>query len=1189
MNMKFNKIILYSFVLLVLSFSVTAISAADLNDTSDVGDVLKDGGDSKSFIDLNNDIAAEDSSFNMGSDYTFDNLTDMNYTLGIRIVKADFTINGNNHAIDCSNQARALRVAGNNVEIKNLVIKNAYHSAGSAIFTNSKLTLNNVTFINCSGKGSSNMGAIVLSKATLNVKNCKFIDTCGSEGASITASLGRVTVDNSTFISSSDKILKGQIYLSNSNLTVLNSNFINTTSKYATAIFATEKGKVSISNSKFTNLFANKTAGAIATKSLIDLTVKECEFENVGSDKNGGAIFIDVNGDTGKHQKATILIDSAKFTNCSSEFGGAILQLGGTLTIKNSDFVKNSVEYDGGAVYTSYANVNILNSTFKSNMAKNDLSYGGAGYFDKGTVIIRQSTFENNLAFEVSTISAYDTKLTLENNYFNNPSNVTSIYTVYGKVSGKGNAFNSDKRSFGNTDNFYNFENTANPFIIYNNTIVGPLPEKFDLRDYGWVSPVKNQGFMGACWAFGNVAALESALMRYANVTYLLSENNVQNSMLQYSKYGQLDMDEGGTPFAPIAYLVDWMGIFPGEYDSYDELGKISPLLITPDDIHIQNVVVVPARKNSADNNLIKNALLKYGALAVSHNADFDEDTYFNKSSSAQYYYGKPISNHRVCVVGWDDNYSRNNFLKPAPGDGAWIVKNSWGSNWADGGYFYVSDYDKSFAMDKESVGYIINNDSYNRMYQIDVGGEIKLVNTYNYYSNVFTADENELIAAVGTYFDKTGRDYVFTISVNDVDVYSQKGASEFGGYSTIKLNKYIQIKKGDVFQITFKNKLPVLFDLRIHTKKGTSLVSKDGREWIDLANTNNVAILKAYTISDSNITGNLVKYYKNDTPFVAKVGAGEEVVFTFNGKKSKVIADENGIAKLNINSNPGKYSITTTYNGTSIVNYVIIKNTVVDSNVKRTYNANCNYKVRILDSAGKPVKSAKVAVSVNGKSKNYKTDNSGYITVKFTKLAKAQKITVKNPKTGESRTTKILVYSRFSDEKNVAMYYFDGSKFKATILGDNAKPVGKNKVVVIKINKKTYKVKTNAKGAIAFKIPNTIKPGSYKLTASYKGETIKKTVKVKQNLKSKKYSVKKSSKKLVVKATLKNGKKAVSGKKITLNLNGIKIAKKTNKKGIAQFTIKKSVINKLSVGKKYTMKFTYLKNTIKTTLTVKR
>ncbi len=95
------------------------------------------------------------------------------------------------------------------------------------------------------------MGAIVSSKATLNVNNCKFIDTCGDDGASITASMSVVTVDNSTFISSSNKIIKGQIYSSNSNLNVLNSNFLNTTSKYATAIFATDKGSISISNSKF--------------------------------------------------------------------------------------------------------------------------------------------------------------------------------------------------------------------------------------------------------------------------------------------------------------------------------------------------------------------------------------------------------------------------------------------------------------------------------------------------------------------------------------------------------------------------------------------------------------------------------------------------------------------------------------------------------------------------------------------------------------------------------------------------------------------------------------------------------------------------------------------------------------------------------------------------------------------------
>jgi hypothetical protein len=131
--------------------------------------------------------------------------------------------------------------------------------------------------------------------------------------------------------------------------------------------------------------------------------------------------------------------------------------------------------------------------------------------------------------------------------------------------------------------------------------------------------------------------------------------------------------------------------------------------------------------------------------------------------------------------------------------------------------------------------------------------------------------------------------------------------------------------------------------------------------------------------------------------------------------------------------------------------------------------------------------------------------------------LTKNQKITVKNPKTGEIKTSKILVYSRFSGGKNVAMYYYDGSKFTSYILGNTAKPVGKNQVVTIKINKKTYKVKTNAKGKIAFKIPSTVKPGTYKLSAIYKGEITKKTIKVKQNLKTKKYTVKKSAKKLTI------------------------------------------------------------------------
>ena len=1188
-NMKYNKLILHSLILLILFFSVTAISAADLNDTDNMN-VLKDiGADEKSFTTLENEIYSADSSIDLKSDYKFGNTSSLDSATGIFINKTDFVINGNNHIIDCDNQARAFNITGKKLTINNLIIKNCAHDAGSAISTNSTLTLNNVTFINCQGTGTTdNVGAVFTNNAKLTAINCKFIDTSGEEGSSITSYGSEVNIYNSTFISNSDKIIKGQIYMYKADLEILNSIFLNTTSKYATAIFCEESCDVIINNTKFRNLYANKTAGAIAGKQNINMNINDNEFDNVSSANNGGAIFLDILGDN-KNARGLIEITRCKFNNCYSSFGGAILQLDGTLIVRDSEFTSNNAEYEGGAIYTSFSTVGIADSKFKFNSLNDEISYGGACYFDSGHVVLARNIFENNSAFNVTTIYAYDTNLKMRNNYFENPSNVTSIYTVYGSVIDENNNnFTDDKCSFNNTNDFYNFENTANTFIIQNNTLAfDEMPAHFDLRDYGWVTPVQEQGFNGACWMFGNLAALESSLLRYANVTYSLSVNNAQNSMLRYSKYGAMGSIEGGLEYGAISYLTDWLGVFPAGYDEYDELGKISSLFITPEDIHVQNAVIMPGRQNAGDNSLIKDALIRYGAVATSHRADFDTAKYYNKSNAAQYYYGDGSANHRICIVGWNDSYSAKNFLKTPPGDGAWICKNSWGTDWGDGGYFYVSYYDLTLGSD-DNIAYIINNDTYNRIYQINVGGQLA-TSTYKYYYNTFTADEDELIAAVGTYFDKAGMNYGVSIIVNDAVVYNQKGVSNFKGYETIKLNKLVQIKKGDIFKIKFENKMFAVDELRIPVKNGQSFASLDGKTWDDLAKQDAVAIVKAYTVSDLNITQGLVKYYTNEEPFVAKVGPGEDVAFEFNGNNYTVKADENGFAKLNITCNPGKYSITTTYNNTSIVNYIIIKNTVVSSNIEKTTNSNCNYKLRVVDSNGNAIKNTKVLITVNKKSKYYTSDNSGYIILKFTKLTKKQKITVKNPKTGEIKTSQIIVYSRFSGGKNIAMYYYDGSKFRSYILNDNANPVGKNQVVTIKVNKKTYKVKTSPKGIIAFKIPSTLKPGKYVLTATYKGEMIKKTVKVKQNLKTSKYTVKKSAKKLIVKATLKNGKTALKNKKITLKVNGKKFTAKTDKKGIAKFTIKKNVIKNLKAGKKYTMQVTYLKNTIKTTLKVKR
>ena len=52
--------------------------------------------------------------------------------------------------------------------------------------------------------------------------------------------------------------------------------------------------------------------------------------------------------------------------------------------------------------------------------------------------------------------------------------------------------------------------------------------------------------------------------------------------------------------------------------------------------------------------------------------------------------------NHAVTIIGWDDNFSADNFVAKPPADGAWIIQNSWGSDWGDDGCFYMSYYDET-------------------------------------------------------------------------------------------------------------------------------------------------------------------------------------------------------------------------------------------------------------------------------------------------------------------------------------------------------------------------------------------------------------------------------------------------------------------------------------------------------------
>ena len=1187
--MKLYKITII--ILFVFIFSIGAVSSQDANQTADLDigtDVELESGNpdlvstsTGTFIDLNASISQSSAKMDIDQDYAYDIKKDKALS-SIEITNKNLSINGNNHIIDGNGLTRIFTVDSSNVVMNNLIIKNANRSA--IFIKNSTLITNNVTFENNLAVGG---GAICGVSSIYNSSGDRFINNYAKYGSSIyLADRSELYLNDGTF-KNDDYFDWSLIYLNSCTVDIQNSAFYNLTSNYCPALYIGEcEGR--IKNSKFVNLHANKTAGAVALKKIFkEFSIEDCEFINATSEKNGGAIYADINGD-GDLPRGNLNIVNSRFEDCTSEFGGAVVQLGGLLNINNTNFTSNIADYDGGAVYTSNSYVSIDNSSFISNKALTDgFSNGGAIFNDKGSLELIGCTLENNVASNASSIYSYESELTLNECYFNNPTvNSTSICMVFGRgFSQNGTDFNNDVLSLNNTYFETNVKSSQKPFVIINNTIhYDKLPERFDLRDYNWVSPVKKQGDMGACWAFGNVAALESSLMRYLNITYDFSENNVQNSMLKYSKYGVSTITEGGDLYTAVGYLLSWLGISPTEYDSYDELGKISPIISSPNDVHIFDAVFVPARNNVTDNYLIKKAIIDYGALAVSCFA-VEDGIYFNTNTSAQYINESSTENHKVCVVGWDDNYSKDNFAITPPGDGAWIIKNSWGSEWGDKGYFYISYYDGSFASKKELTGYIIKNDvNYDMIYQHDIGGDLVLLDA-KYYMNKYIAEEDALIAAVGTYFDSSNLNYEFSVFVNDVEVYTHKGASEFRGYSTIPLNKFIKIKKGDAFKVIFKNKAPALTDGRIPIDKDVTFQSDDGKTWEDLSNTQRVAVLKVYTIPDLNIADDLVKYYGDDTPYTANVQPGDKVIFEINGITATVTADENGSAELGIDLKPGTYYIKVNYNGTKYPFNVIIKSTISSQDATRGYNSNYNHKIQLLDKKGNALNNTAITVTVNGKTSKYTTDSNGFVTIKFTKLTANQKISVVNPSTSETGANTIKVVSRFSGNSNIRMYYFDGSRYNFKVYGNDGKLVGANKVVSVKINKKAYKVKTNKNGAASLAIPNTVKPGTYTITATYAGQTVKNVVKVNQVLKTTKKTVRKSAKKLVLTAMLKNHLK---GKIIKFKFNGKTYKAKTNKKGIAQVTLKKNVINKLKKGKTYAVVVIYYKDTIKSTVKIR-
>ena len=448
------------------------------------------------------------------------------------------------------------------------------------------------------------------------------------------------------------------------------------------------------------------------------------------------------------------------------------------------------------------------------------------------------------------------------------------------------------------------------------------LPAKLDPRDTGLLSAAKNQAYNN-CWAYAAIGALETSYKKRTGKTLDLSEKHL--TWYAYKSAPGLTYDEedgplenGGFDNGAIATLARWIGAVL-ETDLPEKGTPKGPYTNYENRLHLEDAFILGLQFDNPgkfDRKQLKEIVYEYGAASIGVNADFDESLNFNEYTSAAYTDSKEWPNHAVLLVGWDDNFPRENFnarLRPSK-DGAWLIRNSWGTDWGEDGYYWVSYEDGGFS---EGVVYLAGESTnYDERYEHDELGwcySAGLGSETAWMANIFSAtDATQMMEAVSFYTTANNTEYeiyVYTSLEDPNDPTSgtlaltQRGSEPYAGYHTIELSNRVEVAARSPFSIAVKMRTPgydypLAVELTIENysenavvNAGESFSSIDGQTWIALAAVDKEgseaanACIKAFTTYGNGGPGDEPLPYVSEQPAdwtrEQRVGAGRVIFFT--------------------------------------------------------------------------------------------------------------------------------------------------------------------------------------------------------------------------------------------------------------------------------------------------------------------
>lgn len=387
-------------------------------------------------------------------------------------------------------------------------------------------------------------------------------------------------------------------------------------------------------------------------------------------------------------------------------------------------------------------------------------------------------------------------------------------------------------------------------------------PYMYSYREDGRISTVKNQGDLGTCWAFASLTALESALL--PEYEFDFSEDH----MTFHNGYN-LTQKDGGEYNMSMAYLASWRGPVLEEDDPYGDgysPDGLEPLL------HVQEMQIIESKNFDG----IKKAIFLYGGVQSSlymsiNDAGGNSSGVYNAENYSYCYIGTQKANHDVVIIGWDDSYPASSFATPPEGDGAFVCINSWGDNFGDEGYFYVSYYDSNIGVHNLVYTGVESTDNYDNIYQSDVCGWVGQMGYGReraMFANVYEAKNNEMLRAVGFYATGPDTEYevYFVDNFEDTEsfenmVHVASGQVANAGYYTVDIDGERFLLGGRkyavVVEITTPNSVhPIAIEYSadeatstVDISDGEGYISLSGRRWEHVEETQKCNVcLKAYT-----------------------------------------------------------------------------------------------------------------------------------------------------------------------------------------------------------------------------------------------------------------------------------------------------------------------------------------------------